>query len=117
MAISKSNDPLVVISVSDIIKLLDQIPIWKRLVSLVKEVDELKARVAILEETARKPAAPAPELCPLCESGSLKVIAVRPHPQFGTFGAQLRTLKCTNEACGHTENRKHDPNLTRPASK
>lgn len=97
---------MIPVSVSDIVKLLEQIPIWKRLTQLVKEVEDLKSRVAALEQEKLKPPA---ELCPICETGSLKVIAVAPHKAFGRMGVQERTVKCDNEACGHTEKRMHDP--------
>jgi Zn finger protein HypA/HybF involved in hydrogenase expression len=53
------------------------------------------------------------ETCPLCRSGKLAIISVRPHPIFGDVGGlQQRTLKCDNPKCGHTEERDHDPNKT-----
>lgn len=47
------------------------------------------------------------EVCPLCEKGRLKVIASKPHPHFGIFGGQERTVKCTE--CEHTETREYNP--------
>jgi phosphomevalonate kinase len=49
------------------------------------------------------------ELCPLCQNGRLKVIAVQPHPQFGVFGHKLHSLECQNADCSHTESRKVVP--------
>lgn len=49
------------------------------------------------------------EVCPICQKGRLKVVSSRPHPQFGVFGHQERTLKCDGVECGHTEKRKHEP--------
>jgi hypothetical protein len=36
--------------IDDVLKVLDRIPIWKRLQEVPSEVDELKAKVAALEE-------------------------------------------------------------------
>jgi len=47
------------------------------------------------------------EICPICNSGRLKVISVHAHPQLGSVGVQERTLKC--DGCPHTERRIHDP--------
>ena len=52
------------------------------------------------------------ETCPICQKGQLKVTGSRPHPHFGTFGHQERTLTCTNIDCGHSEKRKFDPSGT-----
>jgi len=60
----------------------------QRVEELEREVQELRARVS------------APDQCPICRSGNLKVISVRPHPQFGIFGHQEQTLKCDNPSCG-----------------
>lgn len=96
-------------AIGDIAKLLEQIPIWKRIKALPAEVESLQARVAALE-TAIK-ARTAAEACPICGSGNLKVISVQPHPIFGDVGGlQQRTMKCDNSPCGHTEVREHDPN-------
>ncbi|MEO8758830.1 MAG: hypothetical protein ABI398_13900 [Devosia sp.] len=47
------------------------------------------------------------DLCPICNEGHLKVVASREHPDFGSFGVQERTLKCSK--CTHSEKRMHDP--------
>lgn len=47
------------------------------------------------------------EVCPICETGRLKIVASIEHPQFGFAGVQERTLKCTN--CNHSEKHLHDP--------
>lgn len=49
------------------------------------------------------------EKCPLCGTGRLKVVSVRPHPQFAFAGIQEHTLRCENSECKHSEKRKHDP--------
>ena len=51
------------------------------------------------------------DYCPLCNSGRLKVTAVKAHPQrlLNQSGVQERTLTCQNPECGHEEKRTHDP--------
>jgi Zn finger protein HypA/HybF involved in hydrogenase expression len=49
------------------------------------------------------------EVCVICGTGRLAVVAVGPHPIFGDMGIQERTLKCDNAACAHSEKRQHDP--------
>ncbi|TWB15594.1 hypothetical protein [Nitrospirillum bahiense] len=99
-----------IISVTDIVKILDQIPIWKQLIAIPKEIKSLQERVAALEADLK--ARPAPIPCPVCESGGLKVKAVRPHPTFHFAGRQVREMECDNPACGHKENRDYIPPKT-----
>jgi hypothetical protein len=66
------------VSVSDILKVLDQIPIWKNVATLPRRLASLEDRIAALE-TAKPalPAAPAidpAKACPVCGS-EMKVIA------------------------------------------
>ncbi len=99
-------------AIADVAKLLEQIPIWKRLKGMPAEIEGLQARVAALEALVKT--RPAAETCPLCNSGSLKVTSVKPHPIFGDVGGlQERTMKCDNSSCGHTETREYDPNKRR----
>jgi hypothetical protein len=94
-------------AIGDIAALLEKIPIWKRLTALPAQFDALQARVVALEsEIAKRPSL---ESCPICNSGNLRVTHVRAHPTLGAVGVQERTMKCDNPACGHTENRIHDP--------
>jgi hypothetical protein len=102
---------MIPVSVSDIIKLLEQVPIWKRLIQIVKEVEDLKTRVAALEAARGKP--PGVATCPICGTGDLKVVSSRQDPTFGVFGVQERTLKCSTPGCDHTEKRQFDPRKDR----
>jgi len=94
-------------TIGDIVGFLEKIPIWKRLKSLPDEVDALKTRIGNLEAALKNGA--LGESCPLCETGRLKIKAVRPHDTFGDMGLQERKMQCDNPACGHTESRMHDP--------
>ena len=50
------------------------------------------------------------DICPICETGRMKVTASRPHPQFAFAGVQERTATCQNPSCNHTERQYYDPN-------
>lgn len=89
-------------SVGDILKLLDQIPVWKTLATLPKQVRELEARIAALEGRQAKPS----RACPICGS-DMKIESVEPDPTFAFAGVQRHNLACT--ACAHTEQRQVDP--------
>lgn len=58
------------ISVSDVLKLLDGIPIWKSLKALPEKIAALEKRVSELET---KLAAPLADNCPKCGSDQFKV--------------------------------------------
>jgi hypothetical protein len=97
------------ISVSDVIKLLDQIPIWKALRELPKRVIELEARIKALEESAAQrqiTAVPNALACPLCGSG-MKVTAETPHHEFAFAGVKVHSVECPN--CGHKTDRDFRP--------
>lgn len=64
------------------------------------EIKKLKAEIDSLKTG---------DTCPLCQSGRLKVTAVKDDPLFGRFGHKQHTLTCQNEACGHQETRKIVP--------
>lgn len=61
-------------SVSDIIKLLEQIPIWKQLKAIPQELEQLRRRVDALEAKLASPPAPGKE-CPACGARTLRVIS------------------------------------------
>lgn len=94
------------ISVSDILKILDQVPVWKTLTALPKRLRDLEERVAKLEG---RPAAKPADACPICGE-AMKVTASRPHPLWGSMaGIKEQTLTCTSPDCGHTDTREFDP--------
>lgn len=97
------------LSVSDIVKLLEQIPIWKSIVGLPKKIAELEHRVGELEQRSKiiaKPSTPGDHACPMC-GATMKVIDENSHPQFGVFGVKLLTMECPN--CKHKTTRDFDP--------
>ncbi len=66
-----------------------------------QQIRALQAQIATMQ---------AGELCPICQTGRMKVTASKPHPTFGVMGVLERTLSCQNEACGHSDKVMHDPN-------
>jgi hypothetical protein len=92
------------LSVSDILKILDKTPIWKSLKDLPKRLEALEARVAQLETSPKQ--AEHMHTCAQCGAPA-KVTNVRDHPTFGTFGVKERTVTCDN---GHAQTFKWDPN-------
>ena len=84
----------------DIMKTLERVPAWKRMVALTEQVDKLEKRVADLEaKLGPKPG----EECPKCGERSLKLISSAPHPDFGFAGVKLDQIKCTE--CSYEESR------------
>ena len=59
----------------DILKTLDRIPVWKRLQIVPEEVDELRSRVAELEEKlgGKWP----PDICKFCGARAVRLTATR----------------------------------------
>ncbi len=85
------------ISVSDIIKLLDEIPIWKNVAVLPRRLAALEERLAELQSAKR--ALPAPPMidpgkaCPMCGAG-MKVLSETAHPTFGFAGVKVHKMEC-----------------------
>ena len=92
------------ISVSDILKILDKIPIWKELSKLPKKVEELENRVAMLEKALQNNSA---NVCPSCGAQTFRVIKSEPHPMVGQLGIVNRTYECSQ--CGFKETHTVDP--------
>ena len=90
------------ISVSDALKILDQIPVWKQIRELPKRVTELEHRLAALEG---KPKAPIGRECPICGS-EMRVVAEHPHSTFGFAGLKVHDMQCE---CGHSTQRNFAP--------
>jgi hypothetical protein len=91
---------LIPISVSDILKILDNIPIWKKLSTMPKRVEDLEQRLAALEKALAAPKPKASRPCPLCAEET-KVVRVSNDPMFGALGGKRNHLECT--ACDYKD--------------
>ena len=87
-------------TVESILKLLEQRPIWKRMMDAPARVDELEKKVATLEDRLRR--APG-EACPHCGALEYRVAESKPHEEFGHMGATARTMCCGE--CGFREDK------------
>ena len=85
------------ISVKDILALLDKIPIWKQLNELPARVTELENRVQALESKKVTKS----EICPRCKEDAYMLESSKPNVHFGDTGAQDRLYKC--QSCGFEE--------------
>jgi hypothetical protein len=96
------------ISVSDILKILEQIPVWKALVSLPKRLGELEGRMKALEDgRAGAPnRAPGPKECPKC-GATMRVEREEAHRTFSSAGVKNHFLTC--DACGNEAERMYSP--------
>ena len=88
----------------DIMKTLERIPIWKRLVQLPAETEALEKRIAALEAKLQPKTGSE---CPMCEDLAMNRIKTADHPEWSFAGMKLDTLKC--QSCGHEETRDRQP--------
>jgi len=83
--------------VDETLKVLDRIPIWKRLGEVPSEVDDLKKRVAALEEMLG--GTWPPDVCKFCGKRAVRLQA--------SFGAEAKTGKARQQwqcgKCGQIE--------------
>jgi hypothetical protein len=91
------------VSVSDILKILDKAPIWKNLKELPARVDALEKRIAELE--AEPVEASHLHKCAQCGKPA-KVTEVKDDPDFGFAGIKRRTITCDD---GHSIEYEWDP--------
>jgi hypothetical protein len=85
------------LSVSDIVKLLEQVPGWKAVIGLPKRLADLEARVGALEKGGPSRSGPRPTECPRC-GATLSFVGERKDPIFGVVGVMRHDLKC--DGCG-----------------
>lgn len=93
------------ISVSDIVKLIEQVPLWKIIKELPKKVNELENRISLLEEKIDVGGGAA-MACPKC-GNKMAVISESEHGMFGFAGVKTHTMKC--EKCQNIATRDFDP--------
>jgi hypothetical protein len=96
------------ISVSDILKILDQVPIWKALREMPKRMEALEQRIQQLERGAMTP--PKKPMkgreCSSCGK-EMALVSERKDPALGPVGIKLHKLKCP--ACGFESDRQFSP--------
>jgi hypothetical protein len=95
---------MIPITVSDMLKILEQIPGWKAVAGLPKRVAELERRVQELE--TQKPHVPPGRECPIC-GAVMDVIDELPHPHFGSMGVKVHSMRCPH--CEHKTSRDFEP--------
>ena len=84
-------------SLSDLIKLLEQIPAWKKLSSMPGEIEALRRRVELLEQSANR--VPRGDECPKCHGLSYRLDRSERDPTFGALGVQRHFYRC--DSCGY----------------
>lgn len=89
------------LSASDLLKLLEQLPVWKQLVGMSKEIEALKKRVELLEQLQQQ--APKADQCPKCRGLAYRLKETIADPTFAVLGVQRQVYECSS--CGHTEHR------------
>ena len=93
------------LSVSDILKLLEQIPIWKNVRTLPERLAQLEDRVSALEAAAAEPARAPGQPCPSCGAyGLRRTKAVMSRGPFAAMGAKDEIWTCSE--CGQTDERR-----------
>ena len=98
---------MISLSVGDILKVLDQIPLWKAVAILPRRISELEARVAALEGSRSAPAPPGPTDCPGCRV-PMRFEHEADHPIFGDVGGvKVHTYVC--DGCGGRVKREFTP--------
>jgi hypothetical protein len=81
---------MVPVSVSDILKILDKIPIW----NLPRRVSKLEKQVAeLLDKAANAPSTPNGRECPMC-GVIMKVLGEYNDPRFGFAGRRIHNMEC-----------------------
>lgn len=88
------------VSVKDVLALLDKWPQWKAITGLPARVDKLEARVKDLEDQL---SGGVGDRCPSCGKPSFMVESSKPDDVFGEGGAIRRMYKCSQ--CGYEEER------------
>jgi len=91
------------ISISDMLNILDKIPIWKQLKALPAKVEALEKRIAELES---KPSS-NDDICPKCKQKTFELISSQKDETFGELGVYERLYRCSS--CGFEETKLVDP--------
>ena len=79
------------VSLGDVVKALESVPLWKQLRELPRRVAALEARLAALE-TGRRPDQP---MCPGCQVPLNYLREQKEAGPFGDLGARERIWQCS----------------------
>lgn len=88
------------ISIKDLLAVLDKWPTWKRITESPARIDALEARIAALESAAQKPADTNLGRCQHCGSRNLKVVGTAISEEIARGALGLRDNKCQCLDCG-----------------
>ena len=88
------------VSVTDMTKLLELMPLWKRLKSVPMEIDEMKARIEALESALASPAKSAGKPCPACGEHAVRRTKSEEPEKMVDVRAGVRVETWTCSACG-----------------
>ena len=83
----------------DVVRLLEQIPIWKKLKVLPEKLAALEKRMSDLEAKVDAPG----KKCPKCGKFSFSVESSTPDKTFGEAGGNNVTYKCAS--CGFSQSK------------
>lgn len=84
-------------SLSDLVKLLEQVPVWKKMAAMPNEIEALKRRIELLERSANR--VPQGDECPRCHGLSFGLDRTEPDPTFRALGVQRHYYRCGS--CGY----------------
>lgn len=89
------------ISVSDILKILDQVPVWRTVKELPKRVQALEEELAVLKEQMKSPTETTGEPCPFCGKHAMRMEWSTPiGGAMGKLGVMRESWKC--QECGRS---------------
>ncbi len=86
---------------TDVMKAIEQIPVWAKLKDLPDRTDSLERRIAALEKKMSGPV--SEDQCPKCGERAWFVESSSPDETFGDLGGIRRVYKC--KSCGYSESK------------
>lgn len=84
------------VSVSDLLKILDSIPVWKALKALPERVTALEEKIVQLEAKNALPSKVPGAPCKYCGNRSMRMVSSVPDPTFGALGANQEIWQCSD---------------------